>query len=154
MRSDCQTLSQDAAVERTFDPDSTWDVVCLHRFDEVVPFLERLLVELVEQGYCPRDCAAVQLALDEAVSNGLRHGNRQDPTKCVWVCYRVQPCGFLVEVADEGSGFDPNLVPDPTLPENQDRPCGRGIFLMRHFMTWVRFSAHGNRVLMCKQPST
>jgi len=153
MRPDCHTPSQDAASNRSFDPDETWKTVCLHRSEEVVPFLEGLLVELVEQGYSPRDCAAVQLALDEAVINGLRHGNGEDPTKCVWVCYRVDPCCMLVEVADEGPGFDPNLVPDPTLPENQERPCGRGVFLMRHFMTWVRFSARGNRVLMCKHPS-
>ena len=57
------------------------------------------------------------------------------------------------EVEDEGPGFDPGRVPDPTLPENPDRPGGRGLPLMRHFMTWVRFSRPGNRVTLCKYRS-
>jgi serine/threonine-protein kinase RsbW len=95
----------------------------------------------------------VRLALEEAVVNGLRHGNQGDPSKCVRVLYRVAPEAVLAEVQDEGAGFDPARVPDPTLPENVDRPGGRGLVLMRHFMTWVEFSARGNRVTLCKRRS-
>jgi len=57
----------------------------------------------------------------------------------------------LAEVEDEGPGFDPGGVADPTAAENRERTDGRGLLLMRHYMTWVRFSARGNRVTLYKQ---
>jgi serine/threonine-protein kinase RsbW len=57
---------------------------------------------------------------------------------------------MLVEVEDEGPGFDPGQVPDPTAPENWDKPSGRGLLLMRHFTTWMRYHGRGNRVTLCK----
>jgi serine/threonine-protein kinase RsbW len=56
-------------------------------------------------------------------------------------------------VADEGAGFDANQVPDPALPENRTKPGGRGVMLMREFMTWIRFNNRGNRVTMCMHRS-
>ena len=53
-------------------------------------------------------------------------------------------------IADEGAGFDPCEVPDPTAPENLERPCGRGIMLMRHYMTTVAYNQRGNVVSMSK----
>src|SRR5262249_14752678 len=105
-------------------------------------------------GYPVRDCGGIRLALEEAIVNGLRHGNRGDPSKRVRVGYRVGPNTMLAVVEDEGPGFDPDRVPDPTLPENLDRPCGRGLLLMRHYMPWVCFARPGNRVLLCKRRST
>ena len=58
-----------------------------------------------------------------------------------------------VEVIDEGSGFNPNDVPDPTCDENLEKPCGRGILLMRNYMTHVEYNAQGNRVTMEKHRS-
>ena len=55
-----------------------------------------------------------------------------------------------VLITDEGKGFDPTDVPDPTAIENLERPCGRGLMLMRHYMTAVTFHGHGNAVQMCK----
>jgi serine/threonine-protein kinase RsbW len=153
MFANCDTLCQDGESSGARDSVKTWKAACLHRAEEVVPFLNEVLVELREQGYSPRDCSAVRLAMEEAVSNGMRHGNREDTTKSVWVFYHLTPCFMLVEVADEGPGFDPNTVPDPTRPENLGRSRGLGILLMRHFMNWVRYSERGNRVLMCKCPS-
>ncbi len=153
MIANCQDPCRDLAWKSGLDAEITWAGTCLHRVEEVVPFLDEVGDELLDQGYSLSDCLAVRLALQEAVLNGLRHGNEGDPTKCVWISYHVTPCRFLVEVADEGAGFDPNAVSVPTLPENQERPGGLGIRLMRHFMTWVRYSERGNRVTMYKRPS-
>jgi serine/threonine-protein kinase RsbW len=139
-------------------PSQGLDGVCrqvtLHGPEEVVPLLDEAVAVLVEWGYPVRDCAGVRLALEEAIANGLRHGNRGDTTKCVWVRYRVGANAVLADEEDEGPGFDPNGVADPTLLENRERPGGRGLLLMRHFMTWVQFSRRGNRVTLCKRRST
>ena len=127
--------------------------VTLRRAGEVGLFLDDLVVALAGLGYSSRDCAGVRLALEEAVVNGLRHGNGGDPARRVWVRYHFRPDSLLAEVEDEGPGFDPRLVPDPTLSENLDRPGGRGLLLMRHYMSWVRFSRRGNRVTLCKYRS-
>ena len=60
-------------------------------------------------------------------------------------CFKSRPT-IKRAIADEGKGFDPCDVPDPTAPENLERPCGRGIMLMRHYMTTVAYNEHGNVV--------
>jgi serine/threonine-protein kinase RsbW len=72
----------------------------------------------------------------------------------VLIRYCADQEAILIEVEDEGPGFDPSKVPDPTLPENVARCGGRGLLLMRHYMTWVRYSGRGNRVTLCKRRST
>ena len=62
---------------------------------------------------------------------------------------RAGPLARLT-VEDDGPGFDPYQVDDPLDPENLTRPCGRGLFLMRHYMTWIHFNERGNAVLLCK----
>jgi serine/threonine-protein kinase RsbW len=69
----------------------------------------------------------------------------------VRVRYQVNAEQFLVEIEDEGPGFDPEGVADPLAPENLERPGGRGVFLMRHYMTWVSFNERGNCVTMCRR---
>jgi serine/threonine-protein kinase RsbW len=126
----------------------------LQRADEVVPILEVVAVVLYGMGYTAADILGVRLALEEAIVNGVRHGNQGDPTKSVRVRVTAVTEGLFAEVEDEGRGFDPGDVPDPTLPETLERACGRGLLLMRHFMTWVHFSRRGNRVTMCKRRSS
>ena len=123
----------------------------LRRPQELAPFLDNLQDVLADLGYGPRDRMAVRLALEEAVVNGMKHGNGGDPAKRVRVRCHIAPDAVVAEVEDEGPGFDPDLVPDPTRPENRDAPGGRGLLLMRHFMTGVRFSERGNRVLLHKR---
>ncbi len=79
-------------------------------------------------------------ALREALANAVRHGNRQDPDRNVRVAYVVENSTVTITVEDEGEGFDPKDIPDPTDPENLLRPNGRGIFYMRQFMNQVDFS--------------
>jgi len=97
-----------------------------------------------------RDIFSIKLALEEALVNAIKHGNQMDRTKTVRIAYRIQIDRFDVLITDEGKGFDPTDVPDPTAIENLERPCGRGLMLMRHYMTAVTFHGHGNAVQMCK----
>jgi len=68
----------------------------------------------------------------------------------VKISYEVSPDRFEIHITDEGTGFDPCDVPDPTAFENLERPCGRGLMLMRHYMSEVTFSSRGNSVHMRK----
>ena len=92
----------------------------------------------------------IKLAVEEALINAIKHGNQMDRAKKVRVAYRLTHDRFEVKVTDEGPGFEPNEVPDPTDVENLDRPCGRGLMLMRHYMTEVTFRGPGNSVSMAK----
>jgi serine/threonine-protein kinase RsbW len=130
-----------------------WVCVSLRRADDVVPYLEGVTDALFHLGYPPRDVAGLRLALEEAIVNGLRHGNGGDPARRVVVCSSLRREEVLFEVEDEGAGFDPRQVPDPTAPENLGRPSGRGLLLMRHYTTWVRHLGRGNSVLLCKRRS-
>jgi serine/threonine-protein kinase RsbW len=105
------------------------------------------------KGYGPKDVFALRLALEEAGVNAMKHGHRSDPTKPVQVAYHITLDEVLVEVEDEGPGFDPAKVPDPLAKENLERPCGRGLYLMRCYTTWLRFNERGNRITMCRRRS-
>ncbi len=93
---------------------------------------------------------SVRLALEEALVNAIKHGNQMDRDKQVHVAYRFLGDRFEIRITDEGGGFDPNDVPDPTAVENLERPCGRGLMLMRHYMTEVYYNERGNSVFMAK----
>ena len=82
----------------------------------------------------------VGMALREALANAVKHGNKLNPEKRVFVQMVVEPDSELrIEVDDEGDGFDPDAVADPTAPDNLLRASGRGIYYMRQFMDEVRF---------------
>lgn len=100
--------------------------------------------------YGDRDIFSIKLALEEALVNAIKHGNQMDPDKRVFVSYSVTSVRFDIRIVDEGSGFNPADVPDPTAPENLERPCGRGLLLIRNFMTSVDYHGKGNIVTMSK----
>jgi len=104
-------------------------------------------------GYPDADLFAVRLALEEAVMNAIKHGHNGDTSREVPVRYDVTPEQVVIEVEDEGPGFDPDQVLDPRSPEALERPCGRGLYLMRCFMNSVQYNDRGNTVTMCKQRS-
>lgn len=91
----------------------------------------------------------VMVAITEAVNNGIVHGNKGDKEKDVKiVCEAVNPYRLMVAVEDDGPGFDPDTLPDPTAPENLANPGGRGVFLMRHLSDEIQFTNEGRRVEM------
>ena len=112
--------------------------------------IARIIVEMAQAGYSEREQFGLRLSLEEAIVNGIKHGNREDPNKAVAVSYSVTPQQIVAEVEDEGPGFNPKHVPDPLAPENIERPGGRGVFLMRHYMSTVAFNERGNRVTLAK----
>jgi serine/threonine-protein kinase RsbW len=125
----------------------------VHRPAELRGFFGTLELWMRILGYPKKDIFAVRLALGEAVTNAFRHGNRGDPSKRIHVRYLVTVAEVLLQVEDQGSGFDPDQVPDPLTEPYLDRPGGRGLFLMRTYMTWVSFNREGNRVTLCRQRS-
>jgi len=100
--------------------------------------------------YSERDIFGIKLALEEALVNAIKHGNQMDLTKKVHITYQVTVDRFEIRITDEGPGFDPNDVPDPTDVENLERACGRGLMLMRHYMNEINYNARGNSVHMRK----
>jgi serine/threonine-protein kinase RsbW len=86
----------------------------------------------------------VDMAVREAVTNAVLHGNKLDEAKVVELKLRNTPAVFEITVHDQGNGFNPNDVPDPTKDENILRTSGRGIFFMRNFMDEVDWSADPN----------
>jgi serine/threonine-protein kinase RsbW len=112
---------------------------------------EQVLARLEENGWCERDRYAVRLALEEALVNAVIHGNQCHPDKRVGFRCELSEGWVRIEIADEGPGFDPDALPDPTTDDRLECPGGRGVMLMRHFMTRVEFSDHGRRVAMEKR---
>lgn len=118
---------------------------------ENIPEVERAIVEEVNAaGFGDKQMFAIRLALAEVLANAVRHGNRLNPAKSVTVVWEVTPQRFTISVEDQGTGFNPDDVPDPTLEENLLRPCGRGVMLIRAYLTEVRYENGGRRVVLIK----
>lgn len=88
----------------------------------------------------------ILIALTEAVNNAIIHGNKQDPSKHITLSCETKDNNLLFIVEDEGPGFDFDHLPDPTDPENIEKPNGRGVFLMKNLADEVNFFNNGNRV--------
>ncbi|MBL9091190.1 MAG: ATP-binding protein [Planctomycetaceae bacterium] len=112
--------------------------------------LESVLARLESENWFPHDIFGVHLALEEALVNAVKHGNRMDETKFVHVVCRLSPEKLYVQIRDEGPGFKLEEVPDCTDDENLEKCSGRGIMLMRNFMTLVEYNDSGNMVTMEK----
>jgi serine/threonine-protein kinase RsbW len=89
-----------------------------------------------------------RVGLTEALSNAMLYGNNSDPEKRVRVEVTIRVEEVTVRVTDQGLGFDPTTVPDPTLPGNISKSGGRGIFLMKALMDEVQFNERGNSVTL------
>jgi len=114
--------------------------------------VEALILSRLEAlNYGERSLFGVRLALEEAIINAMKHGNGMDKARSVTITYSADRAEFAVSIEDEGAGFDPNAVPDPTADENLENPHGRGLTLMRAYMDEVTFNEKGNRVTMRKK---
>ena len=129
------------------------------RCDRVIPsdtgLGRRILDELVEQmkarQWSTHDIYSVRLAVEEALVNAIMHGNRCDADKCVQIRCRLAAELVRIEIIDEGGGFDLGKVPNPTNPDRIECPCGRGVMLIRAFMTRVKYNMAGNGLVMVKE---
>jgi serine/threonine-protein kinase RsbW len=112
---------------------------------------EQIVSGMEQRGFPPRDVFGVRLALEEALVNAIKHGNRMDPDKSVQIDWTLSEAGVRIVIEDEGEGFQVADVPDPTDDENLDKPGGRGIMLMRSFMSVVEYNESGNRLILEKR---
>ena len=91
----------------------------------------------------------IMIAVTESVNNAIKHGNKSDKGKNVSLSLHLNDEVIRFVIEDEGKGFDYLNLPDPTAPENIDKPGGRGIFLMKHLSDEVNFSDNGRIVELC-----
>lgn len=88
----------------------------------------------------------IMIAVTEAVNNAIKHGNQGDRSKNVALSLTLEDGLITFTISDEGHGFDYQNLPDPTAPENLEKPGGRGIFLMKHLSDEVAFKDDGKIV--------
>jgi len=119
-------------------------------FAQAAKVREAILDEVAKLGYSEPSIFAIKLALEECLNNAIRHGNHMDESKRICVEYESDAKKVHIVISDEGKGFDPLDVPDPTADENLEKPSGRGIMLMRAYMDEVLYSPNGSRVEMVK----
>ncbi len=112
---------------------------------------ERIAGLLEQHGWPMRDVFGVRLSLEEALVNAIKHGNRMDSSKQVYIACKLNCVEVSIVIEDQGEGFELAEVPDPTDEENLDKPGGRGIMLMRSFMTQVGYNEKGNCLSMIKR---
>jgi serine/threonine-protein kinase RsbW len=114
---------------------------------ESINIIEKVIDDLKNEYDIHEDSYGnILVAVTEAVNNAIQHGNQNDPSKKVKVTYEIDGDRVSFVIADEGKGFDYYNLPDPTAPENLEKPTGRGVFLMKHLADQVIFSENGKVV--------
>lgn len=114
--------------------------------EKIYPVEQQILSFARSLGYCDDDCFCLRLAMDEAMVNAIIHGNNYDREKTVTVRADCSHHSIAVTVLDEGDGYDINSLNDPTTQENIHATHGRGVFLIRQFMSEVTFNEKGNQI--------
>ncbi len=112
---------------------------------------ERILEDVQRHGFSTDNTFAIRIALEEALVNAIKHGNRHDPGKKIRVEARVTKKRAEITIEDEGPGFNRSRIPDPTLEENLHKCSGRGILLIESYMDGVHWSRGGRRLKMVKE---
>lgn len=120
------------------------------QFGQGWPLIDETLSAMRERGWSEPEIFGVNLSIVEAVTNAIKHGNRNDANKNYYLKSEVTPSEIRVTVRDEGDGFDFTLIHNPLENENLEFPSGRGIFLMRQFMNDVHFNNSGTELSMMK----
>lgn len=114
---------------------------------ENIAIIERLIDEIRDNNAFDDECYGdVLIAMTEAVNNAIVHGNKLQDDKTVVVEYELQARNLYFKITDQGAGFDFENVPDPTSPENIEKPNGRGVFLMRSLADACSFDDDGRIV--------
>lgn len=111
---------------------------------ENITLVEKLIDEVFAEYQVKEDYyGELLIAMTEAVNNAIVHGNKMDTSKQVKVTFSVDGNDMVFRVEDEGPGFDYTNLPDPTAPENIEKPHGRGVFLMRNLADSCDFEDDG-----------
>lgn len=104
----------------------------------------------IRAAFNEHEAFAIKMAVEEALVNAIKHGNQMESDKYVRGDYGLSLDRFEIRITDDGPGFNPDDVPDPTAPENLERPCGRGLLLIRYYMSSVTFQDNGRTIVMHK----
>ena len=130
-------------------PPSQGSAVVRHERSQVEAIQNAIDAAMASAGYSKASLFAVRLAFQEAIANAFNHGHRNLPTDTpARVEYRVSPAEVVIVIEDQGPGFQTDAVADCTLDENLEVPRGRGVMLIRNYMTEVRYNEKGNRIEM------
>ncbi len=136
-------------------PKSRWIWRCEHDIPSKTGAGQRVMEEVIEQlqrhHWVRHDIYSVHLAMQEGLANAIIHGNQFDTAKHVHVACRMSPNLLQIKITDEGNGFDPTKVPDPTDASRLECPDGRGIMLMHSFMSRVEYNDVGNSIVLEKE---
>ena len=116
------------------------------------PLLEYLLDRVAQLGVAEADNTHLFIALDEAFVNAVKHGNKFDPTKLVYISAELCATEARFTIEDQGDGFDVHSIPDPLDPANLFKTSGRGVLLIHNIMDEVQYNERGNRVTLVKRP--
>jgi serine/threonine-protein kinase RsbW len=150
------TILQQALQQKIGDPRHANPTICVSltmrsEIKAISPLVDQLM-PLVRAGHCVSgDDCDVEVAFREALANAVLHGNERDTRKKVHVSCRIRPGEELsIVIRDEGNGFDPARIPDPTAVDNVTSENGRGIFLMKMFMDAVSFEQGGCEIRLQK----
>ena len=121
--------------------------IILESKSENIAQVEKLIDDVCEECKVNQDYYGnILIAITEAVNNAIVHGNKRDPEKKLFVSCQTTDKELTFIVEDEGVGFDFENLPDPTDPENLEKPHGRGVFLMRNLADDVSFTENGRVV--------
>ncbi len=114
--------------------------------------LHAIIAEILSQMPLDEESSdQINLAVVEAGTNAIKHGNQENPEKRAYFEFVIQPDRFTVVIQDQGQGFDRELVPDPTQPENLFKSSGRGLFLIESCMDDVTYEESGTLIKMVKR---
>lgn len=122
----------------------------LSYYEEMDIVIAAILASLDTLGYQDDVIRKMKITLTELLVNAILHGNNKDFSKKVIVGHLVDKTKAVISIMDEGSGFDYEKIPDPTLPENITKDCGRGLFIVRHYVDEISFNEFGNRITITK----
>lgn len=150
LRVPAQSARNRVLRELGFEPDEPVHLTRIHYYEEMDRAAAGVLRSMDRQGFRDTAIRKMKIALAELLVNALEHGNRKDPTKRVIIGYTADAYRVKVSVMDEGDGFKPSSIPDPTLEGNVIKDRGRGLFLARHFVDKIQFNAKANRVTAVK----
>ncbi len=110
---------------------------------------EEILAQIAEKTELSEEIYGnILLSLSEAINNAIIHGNKMAEEKYVTVTYEIDKNCIEITVSDQGEGFDPSNIPDPTLPENLEKETGRGLFIIKTLSDKLEFLNNGTTLKM------
>lgn len=146
------TLSRKNLIKEKlgFSKDDPVYLQFIRYYEDMDKAIATILTAMDNCGYTDDSIRKMKISLTELIVNAILHGNKKDFTKKVIMGHIIDKNKSIISIIDEGEGFKPDMIPDPTLPENLVKDCGRGLFIVRHYVDNITFNDKGNRVTVVK----